>query len=155
LNVVLPNISARSPQEPRGREGQPLHLQRHTPMLSVADLRRTIAFYCNELGFQCAQTFGDPDPVWCCLRRDSVDLMFNQPPAAEMADLPPRAKDFQIYYFYPDDVAALHASWKAKGLSVTELRVTSYGMKEFELRDPDGYWLWFGQSTSEPATVTE
>jgi hypothetical protein len=28
-------------------------------------------------------------------------------------------------------------------------------MKEFELRDPDGYWLWFGQSTAEPPTVRE
>jgi catechol 2,3-dioxygenase-like lactoylglutathione lyase family enzyme len=132
-----------------------MHLQRHTPMLSVLDLKRTIAFYCDELGFQCAQKFGEPDPVWCYLKRDSVDLMFNQPPAAEMADLPLRAKDFQIYYFYPDDIVALHTAWKAKGLAVTELRVTSYGMKEFELRDPDGYWLWFGQSTTEPATVTE
>ncbi len=132
-----------------------MNLQHHTPMLSVGDLRRTMAFYCGELGFQCAGTFGSPDPVWCHLKRDQVDLMFNQPPADEMADLPLRAKDFQIYYFYPDDVAALHAAWKAKGLSVTDLRVTEYGMKEFELRDPDGYWLWFGQSTDKPATVTE
>jgi hypothetical protein len=40
-------------------------------------------------------------------------------------------------------------------LAVTDLRVAIYGMKEFELRDPDGYWLWFGQSTNEPATVTD
>jgi catechol 2,3-dioxygenase-like lactoylglutathione lyase family enzyme len=124
-------------------------------MLSVTDLRRTIDFYCNELGFRCAGTFGDPDPVWCHLERDAVDLMFNQPPAAEMADLPRRAKDFQVYYFYPDDVAALHAAWKGKGLPVTDLRVTDYGMKEFELRDPDGYWLWFGQPSSDPVTVRE
>jgi catechol 2,3-dioxygenase-like lactoylglutathione lyase family enzyme len=132
-----------------------MHLHRLTPMLSVADLGRTIAFYCNDLGFQCVHKFGDPDPVWCHLKRDAVELMFNQPPAAEMAELPRRAKDFQVFYFYPDDIVAQHATWKAKGLPVTDLRVTSYGMKEFELRDPDGYWLWFGQSTTEPATVTE
>ena len=136
-----------------------MHLQRLTPMLSVSDLGRTMAFYCDQLGFQCASSFGDPDPVWCHLTRDTIDLMFNQPPAAEMVDLPRRAKDFQIYYFYPHDVVALQAAWKAKGLPVTDLRVTSYGMQEFELRDPDGYWLWFGQGTSEPttepATVTE
>jgi len=132
-----------------------MRLQRLTPMLSVADLGRTIAFYCDELGFQCAQTFGDPNAVWCHLKRDGVELMFNRPPAAEMAELPLRAKDFQIFYFYPDDIVAQHTAWKAKGLPVTDLRVTTYGMKEFELRDPDGYWLWFGQSTTEPATVTE
>ena len=70
------------------------------------------------------------------LRRDGVSLMFNFPGDYIEADLPRRAKDFQIYYIYPDDLAALHAEWKAKGVAVTDLRVTSYGMKEFELRDP-------------------
>jgi catechol 2,3-dioxygenase-like lactoylglutathione lyase family enzyme len=130
-------------------------LNRLTPMLSVADLKGTIAFYCDQLGFRCVGTFGDPDPVWCHLQRDGVSLMFNQPPAHEIRDLPRRAKDFQVYYFYPDDVVALHADLKAKGLPVTDLRVTIYKMKEFELRDPDGYWLWFGQDTDEPPTVTE
>ena len=124
-------------------------------MLAVADLRRTMAFYCERLGFNPVNTFGSPEPRWCMLERDGVKLMFNQPPAAELRDLPLRAKDFQIFYFYPDDVAGLHATWNSAGLKTTELRVTIYGMKEFELRDPDGYWLWFGQSTAEPPTVTE
>jgi uncharacterized glyoxalase superfamily protein PhnB len=132
-----------------------MRLKQLTPMLSVADLKRTMAFYCDELGFRCNGTFGDPDPVWCHLEWDGARLMFNQPPAAEMAELPRRAKDCQIVYFYPDDVAALHTAWKANGLPVTDLRVTVYAMKEFELRDPDGYWLWFGQETSEPPTVRD
>jgi catechol 2,3-dioxygenase-like lactoylglutathione lyase family enzyme len=125
------------------------------PMLSVSDLKRTIAFYGERLGFQVINTFGDPEPRWCMMGRDGVKIMFNQPPAEEMAELPRRAKDFQIYYFYPDDAAALHADCKSKGLPVTDLRVTDYGMKEFELRDPDDYWLWFGQSTNEPPTVAD
>ena len=76
-------------------------------------------------------------------------------PSQRPPNLPRRAKDFQIFYFYPDDVRALHADWKAKGLAVTDLRVTGQGMREFELRDPDGYWLWFGQDTSDPPTVSE
>lgn len=119
------------------------------PLLSVADLRRTMDFYCNELGFTVANTStmpGETEPVWCMLRRDSVSLMFNFPGSYINNDLPRRAKDFQIYYVYPDDVRALHAAWKAKGLAVSELRVTTYGMREFELRDPDGYWLWFGET---------
>jgi catechol 2,3-dioxygenase-like lactoylglutathione lyase family enzyme len=125
------------------------------PMLSVSDLKRTMAFYCDRLGFAIVNTFGGPEPVWCMLGRDGIKLMFNQPPAEEMMELPRRAKDFQIYYFYPDDVVSLHQAWKGAGLPVSDLRVAIYGMKEFELRDPDGYWLWFGQSTDEPATVAE
>lgn len=124
------------------------------PMLSVSDLKCTMAFYTERLGFRVRGTFGDP-PVWCTLERDGVKLMFNQPPAAEMAALPRHARDYQVFYVYPDDVAALHADLRAAGLPVTDLRVTIYGMKEFELRDPDGIWLWFGQDTDEARTVRE
>ena len=120
------------------------------PMLSVLDLGRTIAFYTDRLGFRVIATFGDP-PVWCTIERDGVRIMFNQPPAAEMAALPRHVRDFQVFYFYPDDVEVLHAAWRVDGLPVTDLRVTPYGMKEFELRDPDGIWLWFGQGTDETA----
>jgi catechol 2,3-dioxygenase-like lactoylglutathione lyase family enzyme len=122
------------------------------PMLSVSDLRRTISFYGERLGFDVLNSFGGPEPKWCMLGRDGVRIMFNQPPQDELTTLPQRAKDFQIFYFYPDDVAALHATWKTAGLPVSDLRVTDYGMKEFELRDPDGYWLWFGQETSDTPT---
>ena len=132
-----------------------MRLKALVPMLSVVDLRRTIAFYCDELGFRCTGKFGDADPVWCYLERDGASLMFNQPPAAEMVELPRRAKDFQIYYFYPEDVVALHQAWAQKGLPVGDLRMTEYRMREFELRDPDGYWLWFGQETSYPPTVQD
>jgi catechol 2,3-dioxygenase-like lactoylglutathione lyase family enzyme len=125
------------------------------PMLSVSDLKRTMSFYRDRLGFQAVNTFGDPEPRWCMMDRDGVRIMFNQPPSKEMEKLPPQAKDFQIYYFYPDDVAGLHSGWKSAGLPVTDPRVTHYGMKEFELRDPDGYWLWFGQNTSDPPTVED
>jgi len=50
--------------------------------------------------------------------------MFNQPPATEINDLPRRAKDFQVYYFYPDDVVALQRLQDQR-LAVTDLRVTS------------------------------
>jgi hypothetical protein len=86
------------------------------------------------------------------LERDKVRLMFNQPPGIVIF---PEPKDRQIFYFYPDDIVSLHSTWKAASLAVTDLRVTIYGMKEFELRDPDGYWLWFGESTNEPPTVRE
>lgn len=125
------------------------------PMLSVSDLKLSIAFYRDRLGFNVLNVFSDLEPKWCMIGRDDIKLMLNEPPRAEMDTLPLHAKNFQTYYFYPDNVAALHAAWKHDGLPVTALRVTGYGMKEFELRDPDGYWLWFGQESSDPPTVQE
>jgi hypothetical protein len=41
----------------------------------------------------------------------------------------------------------LHAEAKRKEFQMSDLRMTFYGMKEFEVRDPDGHILWFGQET--------
>lgn len=56
------------------------------------------------------------------------------------------------YYFYPENVVALHAAVKEKGYAVTDLKVRFYGLKEFEMLDPDGHLLLFGQDTDEPMT---
>ncbi len=129
------------------------HLTSIRPMLATSDLQRTINFYTGKLGFNLAATAGT---VWCHLSRDGVDLMFNAPPAADIArDVPQKSRNYQIFYFYPDDVAALHAEFTSRGVTCTPLRVTVYGMKEFEVRDPEGYWLWFGEPTDEHPTVTE
>jgi catechol 2,3-dioxygenase-like lactoylglutathione lyase family enzyme len=124
-------------------------------MLAVTDLQRTIRFYTEKLGFKLGDTFGNP-PVWCSLHRDDCEIMFNAPPRDEVIkDVPRSSKNYQIYYINPSDIIALHREFKAKGLPVTDLRVTVYGMKEFELRDPDDHWLWFGQNTDEEPTECE
>lgn len=124
-------------------------------MLAVTDLPRTIAFYCGQLGFTCRETFGQP-PVWCDLERDGVSMMFNAPPAGDVQrDVPISSRDYQIFYFNVPDVVGLHDEFSGRGVAVSPLRVTVYGMKEFELRDPDGIWLWFGQPTDDPPTVAE
>lgn len=125
------------------------------PMLSVSNLTQSIAFYRDRLGFHVVNVFGEPEPKWCMLGHGPIKLMLNEPPRAEINTLPPHARNFQVYYFYPDDVVGLHDTWKRGGLPVSDLRVTGYGMKEFELRDPDNYWLWFGQESADPPTVHE
>lgn len=125
------------------------------PMLSVVDLPRTMRFYVDGLGFRVTTTFGNP-PVWCEVARDDIAIMFNAPPRADVErDVPVKSKDYQVYYIHPDDVVALHQEFGGRGVAVGDLRVTVYGMKEFEVRDPDGYWLWFGQETDDRPTVTE
>jgi hypothetical protein len=82
--------------------------------------------------------------------------MFNAPPADDVRrDVPRSSRDYQIFYFNTPDAAALRDELAARGVAVSELRVTVYGMKEFEVRDPDGIWLWFGQPTDEAPTVKE
>ena len=51
-----------------------------------------------------------------------------------------------MFYFYPDDVVALHSTLKANGFAVSDLQVTIYQVNE--LGRPGR--LRFGQETSEP-----
>lgn len=123
------------------------------PMLAVTDLPETVRFYVERLGFNCCGLFGNP-PVWAELERNGTAIMFNAPPGVAR-DVPRKSKDYQVFYFNSDDLLALHAEFKSRGVAVSDLRVTIYGMKEFEVRDPEGYWLWFGQPTDEPPTMRE
>lgn len=125
------------------------------PMLAVRDLPGTVRFYVEKLGFECTSLFGNP-PVWAELARDGLSMMFNAPPPEDVKrDVPRRSKDYQIFYMNSDDVVALRAEFASRGVAVSDLRVTVYGMKEFEVRDPDDYWLWFGQPSDEEPTVRE
>jgi uncharacterized glyoxalase superfamily protein PhnB len=83
--------------------------------------------------------------AFACLGRE-VHLLESGGPATR-ADQLETSRDEgwpAIYYLYPENVVALHAEAKQKDLLVIDLRVTCYGMQEFEVRDPDGHILWFG-----------
>ncbi len=44
---------------------------------------------------------------------------------------------------------------KIKGHDASDTRVTFYGMKEFEMKGPDGHTLWLGQPTTEAPTACD
>lgn len=120
-----------------------------TPMLGVEDVEKTFAFYRDALGFrEVGRVHHEGRLQWMHLKCGGADLMFmrNDAPASP-ADL--EARKCQIYYFYPDDVRRLHASLLEKSHAPSDMRVTFYHLREFEIEDPDGYQLWFGQETDE------
>jgi catechol 2,3-dioxygenase-like lactoylglutathione lyase family enzyme len=106
-----------------------------TPMLQSADLDRTEAWYRDVLGFARA---GRAES-WLRMERDGVAIMFMT--NAHLGQ--PAATATQ--YVRVDDVQAL---WDQIGGRVTAEwgpEDFDYGMREFALRDPDGYLLSFGQ----------
>jgi uncharacterized glyoxalase superfamily protein PhnB len=49
-------------------------------------------------------------------------------------------------YFCPDDVDALHAELKDRGVKIIQAPTEQpYGLREFRVQDPDGYILGFGK----------
>jgi predicted enzyme related to lactoylglutathione lyase len=99
--------------------------------LAVADVARSVAFYRDVLGFD-----ERPSEVVC------------GPAQIEFTTGEPRRS---VVFCQSDDVEALHAAVAARGGNPTALEnVNGIKMRVFEVRDPDGHALWFGQSFDRP-----
>ncbi len=109
-----------------------------TPMLQSSDIARTVEWYRDTLGFECA---GLADG-WCTVRRDGVALMFMTNDHLGL----PQATATQ--YFRVDDVMSLWNSVKGKVSAEWGPQQMPYDMLEFAIKDPDGYLLSFGQDVS-------
>ena len=134
-----------------------MRIKRLTPMLNVSDIDRSLDFYQKLAGFELVSPRQAVDQWrWAWIRSGDGELMLSESGGpATRVDQSDASRDEgwpAIYYFYPENVVDLHAEVKRKEFQVSDLRVTFYGMKEFEVRDPDGHILWFGQETDEPPT---
>lgn len=119
------------------------------PMLVVADVRRSAAFYEQILGLPLRGSFtpeGGDAPAWGSLGEGEVELMLSaRPGVAGGAD---RAQ----LYVRVDDIAPILARAFAAGITVQGPFVRFYRMKEIELRDPDGFLVIVAADTDEPPT---
>jgi uncharacterized glyoxalase superfamily protein PhnB len=104
-------------------------------MLQTRDIRRTVAWYESVLGFR---RVGQQADGWCCLDRDGVSIMFMT--NAHLGE--PHATATQ--YFTVDDVDALWDSIKGNCKAEWGPEDMSYGLREFAIKDPNGYLLSFG-----------
>lgn len=132
-----------------------MHIKRMTPMLNVSDVHRSLRFYQEVAGFELRSPRQAVDEWrWATIQSGDCTLMLAESggPAPHPSQISAQGEEGWpvIYYFYPDDVVSLRGALRQKGFPVSKLRVTFYGMKEFELHDPDGHLLWFGQEAGEP-----
>jgi len=112
-------------------------------MLWVNDIEQTITFYRNLLGFSCLER----SDGWGCMERDGIELMIALPNQHEPFEQPHFTGSF---YFKPDDVDVLWAELKDKATVVYPIENFEYGMREFAIRDNNGYILQFGKECSGP-----
>ncbi len=117
---------------------------RLVPSLLVRDLRETLEFYAL-LG--CESRAANFDPVsstWAEVSRDGITLQLYTEPPHGTPDSPVMSGTL---YIYPENVLALAEEWRGKVPFAWAPEVMDYGMREFGLRDPNGYYLAF----TEPA----
>jgi uncharacterized glyoxalase superfamily protein PhnB len=110
--------------------------------LSVADPGRSLAFYRDVLGFQGTERL---------VTRGPARIEFVTADTAPDSTGQRRPRGAAILFFQTDDVTAVRQAVQARGGVPSELeRVNWIKMRMFEIRDPDGHTLWFGQSFQEP-----
>ncbi|MEM7643430.1 MAG: VOC family protein [Pseudomonadota bacterium] len=113
---------------------------RAMPVLPVKDVVAAAEFYAG-LGFDKGQYWGDP-PAFCIMGLGTVTLALQ---GAEDGKPGPE-NDLWSAYIYVDDVASLHDRFEAAGATISDLRRdTPYGCDDFDLTDPDGHTIAFGQ----------
>jgi len=131
-------------------------LKNLTPLFQVYDLKRSIGFYRDVLGFELIM--GD-DSWWAMLRHGHVKIMLNtayeaeeRPATPEMARITAHADS--ALYFWVDDPEAVLARLQAKNWPSAGPIVTAYGMKEVFTADPDGFQLCFQAPVDPPVAPT-
>lgn len=121
-----------------------------TPLLNVMDVHRSIGFYEKFLGFKVKTLWEDGDNAWASLERPGIKLMINGKTIKDR-ELGRRGRERSkrrtysdaVFYFYIDDVEPLHTELKQSGYKVSEIEDEFYGVRDFFVRDPDGYELGF------------
>ena len=119
-------------------------------LLAVTDLARSAGFYRDVLGFEVRDpTHGGGETAE--LVSGPVRLLLQVAGQAIDSTLVSRPRGAAIIFFESQDVAALHASVLAKGGRPSSLeKVNWLKYQLFQLSDPDGHTLWFGQSFHVP-----
>jgi predicted enzyme related to lactoylglutathione lyase len=116
-----------------------------SPVILVADLECSVAYYRDRLGFTC-EVYGDP-PNFATAARDQATILLA---LAEEADrLVPH---WQIVdkmwnaYIRVDDVDAIYAEVQQRGAGIDyTIYNAPHGFREFGVQDPDGHDIAFGQ----------
>lgn len=130
------------------------HIRGPVLTLTTKDIQRVIGYYRDKLGYRLANAMPEDEPTWCLLKRDKTGIMFlGSHEHDDEEDGHKHDEDDQDHqhapaissvYFHPDDIDALWDELKDKVEVEHPLEDMDYGMREFSIRDPNGYTLMFG-----------
>lgn len=110
-----------------------------TPRLPVRDVENALAFYVDKLGFRLGWKWGEP-ATHANVCRDSISF--------DLIMLPPERCGTALAYVQLNGVDAYFSELKARNIEVGDVADRPYGMRDFEVIDPCGNRLAFGQPTS-------
>ena len=116
-----------------------MNTRRAMPVLQVSNLMVSVEFY-SRLGFATHGIWGEP-AIFAIVQRGDVSI------AVQLlrADAMP-VNTHWAAYIYVDDAETVNREFKSAGIEIARApEKTSYGCLDFDVADPDGHLLAFGQ----------
>jgi catechol 2,3-dioxygenase-like lactoylglutathione lyase family enzyme len=113
-------------------------------ILPCANLEESISFYREKLGFRLTFTWEDPVSYAVLKLGDSISIhLVSKDPNHITCTL------HTSVCIFSHDIDALYLEYKNRDVPISNpLALQEYGMKEFDITDPDGHILAFGQEVS-------
>jgi uncharacterized glyoxalase superfamily protein PhnB len=141
-----------------------MKLNKLTPNFAVADIRQTVQFYRENLGFELVmavpatqdgmdtQLAGDKEYVYAMMKKEQVELMFQQRDSfhedVSLTDNDSIGASVS-FYMQGKDIEPFYAGLKNRDIQISELKLTWYGIKEFYMKDNNGYILGFAEEAEK------
>lgn len=125
------------------------------PLLICRDVPRSVDFHTGILGFEVLDRMGDVGATgFASLGSGAARIMLASPTYVPEAPRVDGRYPQAACYLYVDDVAALRRRVARAGWPATQCVDRFYGLREFEVVDPEGHVLLFGQDieVTDPPT---
>jgi len=119
-----------------------------SPMLAIRNMKQTIEFYKNSLGFKIGMAFADTDnPEYADLSKDTMVLMFVPAENLGIGKEEKLGVGVNIYMQIDGDIDEYYNELKNKGVKiVVGIKDEPYGIRDFTVEDIDGYKLTFNNA---------
>ncbi len=130
------------------------------PNFAVQNIKDTVVFYQEHFGFKLIEAVSESldgtdkvladnkEYLFAMMKKDNIELMFQRSDSFK-ADVVLSETDkigaSASFYMHAEGIDELYAYLKGKKLEMTELKTTWYGMKEFYIKDLNGYILCFAE----------
>ena len=117
---------------------------RSGPHLPVKNLRDTLGFYRDKLGFYDEWIFKEKDGA---IRRDEMRLLFSEDPIF-LNDMNNQEHRLPLIWFV-ENIDEIFAEFQNRDIEIADtLRTHPYGLREFAFIDINGYYIRIAESTT-------
>lgn len=118
------------------------------PCFIIADLKVSVSFYVDKLGFEVKYIGPDDNPYWAIVGRDNISI-FLKTVASDIKPIPNQTR----HEWAPSDAyisvaepGTLFNEYLSNGVVFSKpINDNSDDIRGFEIKDADGYVLFFGR----------